>query len=101
MAKRLDTSEKTRFDAKLTKTQKELFEAAARLGGFRTLTEFVISTVQEKAREIVEQHNVILATETDRVLFFDALMHPPGPNKELVAAARRYEQLSEDLNGAE
>lgn len=97
MAKQMDTSEKTRFDATLTKTQKELFEAAARLGGFRTLTEFVISTVQEKAREIVEQHNVILATETDRVLFFDALMHPPGPNKELVEAARRWYHFQEFL----
>ena len=48
------TIEKARFDTRLPKEQKDFFEFAANLGGFRTLTEFVIVSVQEKAKEIVD-----------------------------------------------
>jgi len=89
-------SEKTRFDTKLTKVQKELFEQAAQLGGYRTLTDFMISTAQEKAKAIVEQHQVLLASEKDRVIFFDAIMNPPKPGKRLLQAAERYRQLYDD-----
>ena len=101
MGKQLELSEKTRFDAKLTKAQKELFEYAARLGGFRTLTDFVISTVHEKAKAIVERHNSILASERDRELFFDALMNPGSPNQNLQEAAERYKRLSDSSTETE
>jgi len=90
MEKQLTLSEKARFDAKIPKVQKELFEYAASLGGFRTLTDFIINAVQEKANAIIREHNTILASEKDREIFFDALMNPPGPNEKLCAAAERY-----------
>ena len=86
-------SEKARFDTKLTKVQKELFELAAKLGGFRTLTDFVVTTVQEKAKSIVEQHEAILVSERDRKIFFDAIMNPPEPSLRLKEAAKRYQKL--------
>ena len=89
-------SEKTRFDTKLTKVQKALFEQAAHLGGYRTLTDFIISTAQEKAKAIVEQHQLLLASEKDRAIFFDAIMNPPAPNEKLLQAAGRYRQLYDD-----
>jgi uncharacterized protein (DUF1778 family) len=55
------TIEKARFDTRLSKEQKDFFELAANLGGFRTLTEFVIVSVQENAKEIVEEHTKIIA----------------------------------------
>src|SRR6266540_383874 len=55
--------EKSRFDTRLPKEQKEFFEYAANLGGFRTLTEFVVATVQQQASKIVERHNTILASK--------------------------------------
>lgn len=55
-----------RFDARMTKEQKEFFEYASKLGGFRSLTEFVLSVVQSKAHEIVEEHNKILASKRDQ-----------------------------------
>jgi uncharacterized protein (DUF1778 family) len=90
MEKQLALSGKARFDAKIPKVQKELFEYAASLGGFRTLTDFIINAVQEKATVIIQQHNTILASEKDREIFFDALMNPPGPNQKLRDAAERY-----------
>ena len=96
MEKQLTLSEKARFDAKIPKAQKQLFEYAASLGGFRTLTDFIINTVQEKANIIIEEHNTILASEQDREIFFDALMNPPGPNQKLRNAAERYKLFMQE-----
>lgn len=82
--------EKARFDTKLPKWQKEKFEKAASLEGYRSLTEFIVTTVNEKAEQIIEKHELVLATERDRQLFFEAIENPPLPNKALMEAAQRY-----------
>jgi uncharacterized protein (DUF1778 family) len=46
--------EKARFDTRISLEQKTLFERAALLGGYRNLTDFVVATVQSKAKEIIE-----------------------------------------------
>lgn len=79
-----------RFDARLSRSQKDLFERAARIRGFKSLSEFVIHTTQEAATSIVEKHNAILSSEADREIFFDALINPPKPNKALREASQRY-----------
>jgi uncharacterized protein (DUF1778 family) len=79
-----------RFDARLTHRQKELFEEAARIKGFKSLSEFVIYTTQEAATLIIERHNAIIVTEKDKNIFFDALLNPPKPNKALAKAAKSY-----------
>ncbi|RYY38016.1 MAG: DUF1778 domain-containing protein [Sphingobacteriaceae bacterium] len=86
--------EKTRFDTKLTKVQKELFELATKIGGYRTLTDFMLSTAEEKAKTIVQQHEAILASERDKKIFFDAIMNPPQPNQRLRDAAKRYQEFN-------
>ncbi len=48
------TQEKARFDTRISLEQKTLFERAAKLGGYRNLTDFVVATVQSKAKEIIE-----------------------------------------------
>lgn len=84
---------KARFDARLSKDQKQFFERAAILGGYRSLTDFVLETVQDKAKEIIEENEQIIASEEDREIFFDILMNPPEPNKELISAKEAYDQL--------
>lgn len=86
-------SEKARFDARLTVEQKELFEKAALLGGFRNLTEFAVFTLQARAKEILADHENVIATERDKVLFFKALANPPQPNESLMDAKNAYFQL--------
>ena len=88
-----EQSKKARFDAKIPIAQKELFERAASLGGYRNLTDFIINTVQEKATTIIQEHNIILASEKDRELFFNALVNPRGPNKKLKDTAEHYKQF--------
>ncbi len=84
--------EKSRFDTRLPKEQKEFFEYAANLGGFRTLTEFVVATVQQQASKIVERHNTILASKRDQEIFFKAVINPQKPNDKLKKAASRLKQ---------
>jgi len=85
--------EKTRFDTRLSKEQKQFFERAAILGGYRSLTDFVVLTVQEKAKKIIMERELILASQKDSEIFFDALMNADLPNADLVSAAEQFHKL--------
>lgn len=84
-----------RFDTRLTKSQKALFERAASLGGFKTLSAFVIQSAQEKASIIIEKHEQILASEKDKEVFFNALLNSNKPNEALKNAVKSYEDKLE------
>lgn len=90
----MKAAQNTRFDIRLAKEQKEFFEYAATLGGFRTLTEFVIYSGQQQASQIVEKHNSILASQKDREIFFEAIMNPQPANARLKEAAARYKKAT-------
>lgn len=90
----MKTDTLARFDTRLSKEQKKLFEYAASLEGFHSLSEFVILTVQEKAKKIIKEHNTLLASQRDKEIFFDALLNPKEPNNNLKAAAKRYKKVS-------
>jgi len=90
-------ADRARFDGQLPKDQKIFFERAATLAGFKNLTEFVFSTVQEKAEIIVMNHETLLASERDKEIFFNAIMNPPEPNDELIAANERYKEKVQRL----
>lgn len=85
--------EKTRFDTRLSKEQKHLFERAAMIGGYRSLTDFVVDTVQNKAKEIIEERERIILTQRDQAVFFEALSNPPRPNKKLLSAKKAYTKI--------
>ena len=91
--KRQKAPAQARFDTRLTRSQKDLFEKAASIKGFKSLSEFVIYTTQEAAIAIIEKHYLILVSERDRKVFFDALANPPGPNKDLMQAAKSYQKV--------
>jgi uncharacterized protein (DUF1778 family) len=84
---------KSRFDTRLPKEQKQLFERAAMLGGYRNLTDFIIVTVQNKAKEIIEESERIIASQKDKEIFFNALLNPPKPNEHLLTARDEYYKL--------
>lgn len=86
-------NEKTRFDTRLPKEQKLFFEKAANIGGFRNLTDFIISAVQEKATKIIKEREIILASDRDNELFFNAIIHADKPNNELISATEEYNKL--------
>jgi len=82
-----------RFNARLSKELKMLFEKAAFLGGYRSLTDFIVLTVQEKAKEIISEREQVLASKKDSEIFFDAIVNPPQANKDLNEAVKAYEKF--------
>lgn len=90
--KELNTKD-ARFDTRLSKKQKVFFERAAQLGGYRSLTDFVLITVQEKAKEIISERERIIASKKDSEIFFDAISNHKSPNKELTKAANEFKGL--------
>lgn len=84
--------EKARFDTRLPKEQKMFFERAARLGGYRSLTDFVILSAQKRAKEIIDEREQILASNRDNEIFFDAITNSSEPNNELLSAANEYKE---------
>jgi len=88
--------EQTRFDARLPKKQKLFFEKAAYLGGYRNLTEFVILAAQEKANEIIKEKELVIASERDSQIFFDAITNPGKPSEALKKALDDYNAFVAD-----
>lgn len=85
--------EKARFDTRLPKEQKMFFERAARIGGYRSLTDFVILATQEKAKKIILEREQIIASQKDSEIFFNAIINPPKANNKLTKAANEYKTL--------
>lgn len=84
----------SRFDARLPKEQKLLFEKAAILGGYRNLTDFIVLTVQEKAKKIIQENELIIATENDAEIFFNAITKAKKPSTSLKNALKDYEDFT-------
>lgn len=71
---------------------KALLQKAADLEG-RTLTDFVVATVQAEALRVIEQHQALKLSSEESQAFVDALLNPPPPNDALQVAAQRYKQV--------
>lgn len=94
MASTSRTGKTERLEARITLEQKEFFQHAADLSG-RSLTDFVVSSVQEKAEEAVRSHQILELSARSAEEFIDALENPPVPNERLRNAVRRYRTLVE------
>ena len=81
-----------RLEARVSPEIKALWQKAADLEG-RTLTDFVIASVQAAACEVIEQHQTLKLSVEDSEAFVDALLNPPNPNAALKAAASRYKEI--------
>ena len=88
----MKASQSARLELRISKQKKTFFEEIAMLGGFRSLSEFIVHTVDEQAKVIAQEHKKILATQKDNKVFFDALMNPPKPNQALKKAFRKYNE---------
>ena len=83
----------SRFDTRLPKVQKQFFEKAAQLGGYRTLTDFIITALQEKAKKIINENEQIIASQKDSDIFFNAITNPDKPNSDLSEAVKEYKSI--------
>ena len=97
MQKTMRETKTTRFEARITEEQKTLFLQAAALAGYHTLTDFIITSVQERAITLVKEYDVLQLSGQDRSIFIDALLNPPVPNQKLRKAAQQYTTLNTKL----
>ena len=59
---------------------------AAAIGGYRSLTDFVIRSAVKQAEEIIQSQESILSSNRDAELFFNTVFNAPAPNEKLKAA---------------
>ncbi len=82
-----------RLEARVTADQKNLIERAAALQG-RTVTDFVLTSVQDAACRAIEQHQRIELSVRDSQAFVEALLKPRPVNDRLRETVRRYRQAT-------
>ncbi len=80
-----------RLEARISQETKALVQKAADLEG-RTLTDFVVTSVQAAAYKVIEHHQTLKLSIEDGEAFVDAILNPPKPNEALKSAALRYKQ---------
>jgi uncharacterized protein (DUF1778 family) len=82
-----------RLETRVTAEQKTLIEHAAALQG-RTVTDFVLTSVQDAARRTIEQHQQLELSVRDSQAFVDALLNPKPVNDRLRDTVRRYREIT-------
>ncbi len=84
----------SRVEFRISNEDKELFEYAKELSGFKTFSEFARYIITKEAKAIVKEENKILASKRDKELFFNTLMgEVHQPNESLLAAIKYHDKL--------
>jgi uncharacterized protein (DUF1778 family) len=78
-----------RLEARITAEQKSLIVRAAAYQG-RSVSDFVVDTLQGAAKAIIEQEEILRLNESQSRALVQTLLHPPAPNRVLRQAAQQF-----------
>jgi uncharacterized protein (DUF1778 family) len=78
-----------RLEARVTAEQKALIEHAAALEG-RSITDFVLASVQDAAKRAIAEHEVIRLSMRDSQSFVEALHAPRQPGQRMRERVAAY-----------
>jgi uncharacterized protein (DUF1778 family) len=81
-----------RLEARISTELHAMLKRAAEMQG-RSVTDFVVSAVQEAARSAIDQAEVMRLTLADQESFANALLAPPKANAALQRAFARRSKL--------
>lgn len=81
-----------RLEARISFDLHATLKRAAELQG-RTMTDFVVSAVQEAAQKAIEQAEIIRLSLADQQCFAQALLNPPAPAPALRRAFAKRDKL--------
>ncbi|WP_323032217.1 DUF1778 domain-containing protein [Brachymonas denitrificans] len=81
-----------RLEARISTDLHSMLKRAAELQG-RTMTDFVVTAVQEAAQRAIEQSEVVRLSLADQECFAQALLTPPTPTSALERAFDRRSKL--------
>jgi uncharacterized protein (DUF1778 family) len=82
-------SKRQRIELRIGASAKQLIRRAMAVSGLTAG-----DLAYEGARKVLDEHERMLLTGSDREAFLKAVSAPPPPNKKLVAALRRHRRLS-------
>ena len=88
----MPTATTARLEARISADLHSMLKRAAELHG-RTMTDFVITAVQDAAQRAIEQAGVIRLSLADQKCFAQALLSPPQPAPALKRAFTRRRKL--------
>lgn len=88
----MTTASTARLEARISPDLQKMLKRAAEIEG-RTLTDFVITAVQDAAQRAIEQAEVIRLSLADQQRFAEALLSPPEPAPALQRAIARHDKL--------
>jgi len=80
-----------RLEARITPEQKDLIERAAAYRG-NTVSDFVVNTLQDAAKAVIQEQEVLRLSGSQSRAFVGALLNPPEPKKALQQAAEQYRE---------
>lgn len=83
-----------RVEARVSNEQKALFKHAAALAG-RSLSEFMIDSMQQAAGQIVQDQSIIRLSRDEQIAFVELLLDPPEPGARLQQAVAEYRTKTE------
>lgn len=86
-------SRRARIEVRLTASQKSDIRRAAALRG-QTLSEFLLASATDVARQIVDEHTTIELTRQEQVAFVQALLDPPSAAPRLQRAVATYRKAT-------
>ncbi|MDP2822681.1 MAG: DUF1778 domain-containing protein [Sulfuritalea sp.] len=81
-----------RLEARISTDLHRMLKRAAEIQG-RTMTDFVVSAVQDAAQQAIAQSEVIRLSLADQECFAQALLSPPKPAPALKRAFARHRKL--------
>lgn len=81
-----------RLEARISTDLHSMLKRAAELQG-RTMTDFVVTAVQDAAQRAIEQSEVVRLSLADQECFAQALLTPPTPASALERAFDRRSKL--------
>lgn len=84
----------TRLEARVPLELKETLERAASVAGYRTVTSFVVQTLQDRAEKVMESHRASQLSAEESIRFVNALLSPAVPNAALKRAFKRHRQAT-------
>ncbi len=85
-----------RFDAKMTPAHKQLIEKAARVRGFKSLTEYVVTTMVEQSVEAIERFESY--STSDRARIMEILSEPTELSASFLKSSRKRSKNLKDAD---
>jgi uncharacterized protein (DUF1778 family) len=93
---KLSNTKNERLEARMSSEQKRLFKHAADLSG-QSLTDFVITALQDAASKVIHQHKIIQLSLEDQLAFANSFLNPGKPNEKLLEALKMHnEKIKEE-----